>query len=78
MSFSLFDQQFYPADSYSRQLDRRVAMSEYPYGYEGTTPPEGYQNGPNYIYENAASEPQMDVMKEKPPLYPIEKRYKRE
>lgn len=33
-----------PGDSYSRRLDRRVAMDEYPYGYDGGEPPAGYAN----------------------------------
>lgn len=45
MSFNWFDQGFGPCDSYSRKLDRRVAMDEYPYGYEGEQPPAGHPNG---------------------------------
>ena len=45
MSFNFQDQGFQPADSYSRKLDRRVAMDEYPYGYEGEVPPAGQPNG---------------------------------
>ncbi len=44
MSFNYHDQGFIPADSHSRQLDRQVAMDEYPYGYEGEPPAAGYQN----------------------------------
>lgn len=44
MSFNYIDQGFIPGDSYSRNLDRRVAMDEHPYGYEGEVPPAGYQN----------------------------------
>lgn len=33
-----------PGESYSRKLDRRVAMDEYPYGYDGDTPPAGHAN----------------------------------
>ena len=34
MSFNFLDQGYNPEESYSRQLDRRVAMDEHPYGYE--------------------------------------------
>ncbi len=44
MSFNWLDQGFMPSDSYSRNLDRRVAMDEYPYGYIGDEPPAGYAN----------------------------------
>jgi len=44
MSFHYFDQGFIPADSHTRQLDRQVAMDEYPYGYEGDPPKAAYQN----------------------------------
>ena len=44
MSFNNLDQGFQPEDSYSRVLDRRVTMDEYPYGYVGDTPPAGYAN----------------------------------
>lgn len=44
MSFNYQDQRFIPSESYSRQLDRRVAMDEYPYGYDGNPPEAGYQN----------------------------------
>jgi hypothetical protein len=44
MSFNFHDQGFIPCDSYSRQLDRRVAMDEYPYGYEAGEPPAGHHN----------------------------------
>ena len=33
MSFNWLDQSYNPEESYSRQLDRRVAMDEHPYGY---------------------------------------------
>ena len=29
----------HPSDSYSRQLDHRVAMQEMPYGYDHSPPP---------------------------------------
>lgn len=45
MSFNFYDQKFIPGESYSRRLDRRVAMDEYPYGYEGEVPPQGHANG---------------------------------
>jgi len=44
MSFNFLDQGFIPQDSYSRELDRRVAKDEYPYGYDGGEPPQGYHN----------------------------------
>ena len=44
MSFNFFDQGHIPEDSYSRQLDRRVARDEYPYGYDGGEPPQGHHN----------------------------------
>ena len=44
MSFSFLNQKFIPEDSYSRQLDKRVAADEYPYGYDGGEPPEGHRN----------------------------------
>ena len=44
MSFNYLDQGFIPGDSYSRNLDRRVAMDEHPYGYEGEAPSAAYQN----------------------------------
>ena len=44
MSFSFFSQGFIPEDSYSRQLDMRVASDEYPYGYNFGEPPEGHRN----------------------------------
>lgn len=33
-----------PEDSYSRQLDKRVARDEFPYGYDDGEPPEGHRN----------------------------------
>lgn len=44
MSFNWFDQRYGPEDSYSRQLDRRVAMDEYPYGYTSGDPAAGHVN----------------------------------
>lgn len=44
MSFNFLDQGFLPEDSYSRMLDKRVAMDEYPYGYTGNEPPAGHAN----------------------------------
>ncbi len=54
MSFNFLDQGFVPSDSYSRNLDRRVALDEYPYGYIGDEPPAGYANQGllNDAYEN--------------------------
>lgn len=66
MSFNFFDQGFVPRDSYSRQLDRRVAMDEYPYGYEGEVPPQGFANGFGLVddeYKNAKNEPQKQPWK---------------
>lgn len=62
MSFNFHDQGFVPVDSYSRNLDRRVAMDEYPYGYEGEVPPAGYQNTAMVKhYENAKEKKQRDL-----------------
>ena len=44
MSFNALDQGYVPEDSYSRMLDRRVAMDEYPYGYIGDEPPAAHVN----------------------------------
>lgn len=44
MSFSFFNQQFIPSDSYSRQLDKQVASDEFPYGYDGGEPPQFHHN----------------------------------
>lgn len=44
MTFNFYDQQYIPEDSYSRVLDRRVAMDEFPYGYSGGEPPQGHHN----------------------------------
>jgi hypothetical protein len=44
MSFNWFDQGYGPEESYARQLDRRVAMDEYPYGYEAREPAAGHVN----------------------------------
>src|SRR5258705_7700657 len=54
MSFNVLDQGFIPDDSYSRKLDRRVAMDEYPYGYEAMEPGAGLVNQGliNDRYEN--------------------------
>lgn len=62
MSFNFNDQGFVASDSYSRNLDRRVAMDEYPYGYDGEVPPAGYQNEAMVKhYENAKEKPQRPV-----------------
>lgn len=69
MSFNFLDQQFVAADSYSRKLDRRVAMDEYPYGYEGEVPPQGHPNGMqgliNDEYTNCVEKPQKQPWKGK-------------
>jgi hypothetical protein len=44
MSFNFYDQMHVPGESYSRRLDRRVAMDEYPYGYEAMEPGAGHVN----------------------------------
>lgn len=44
MSFNFLDQGYFPEDSYSRILDRRVADQEYPYGYDTNEPPAGHPN----------------------------------
>ena len=44
MSFNFLDQGYMPEDSYSRQIDRRVAEQEYPYGYVIDEPPAGHVN----------------------------------
>jgi len=44
MSFNWLDQNYNPEESYSRQLDRRVAMDEYPYGYESGDMAAGHVN----------------------------------
>ena len=44
MSFNFLDQGFNPGESYSRRLDRRVAMDEYPYGYDAMEPGAGHVN----------------------------------
>jgi len=67
MSFNFLDQQFMPSDSYSRELDRRVAMDEYPYGYEGEVPPQGHMNGMGLVndsYKNTPDKPQKKPWKE--------------
>lgn len=68
MSFNKQDQGFDPCDSYSRLLDRRVAMDEYPYGYEGEVPPQGHPNGMqgliNDQYKNTPGKPQKQPWKE--------------
>jgi hypothetical protein len=68
MSFNFLDQGFDPSDSYSRKLDRRVAMDEYPYGYEGEVPPAGHKNGTegliNDEYKNTPLKPQKQPWKE--------------
>lgn len=68
MSFNYQDQGYQPSESYSRQLDRRVAMDEYPYGYEGEVPPAGHANGMGLvqddIYKNPVAKPQKKPWKE--------------
>jgi len=68
MSFNFYDQGFGPSDSFSRQLDRRVAMDEYPYGYEGEVPPAGHPNGMQGLiddkYKNTPMRPQKQPWKE--------------
>lgn len=67
MSFNFHDQGFIPSDSYSRELDRRVAMDEYPYGYDGEVPPQGYANGMGLVndeYRNQKERPQKKPWKE--------------
>lgn len=67
MSFNFHDQGFDPCDSYSRQLDRRVAMDEYPYGYEGGEPPQGHANGMGLVndeYKNTPLKKQKKPWKE--------------
>jgi hypothetical protein len=44
MSFNWLDQGVSPEESYSRKLDRRVAMDEYPYGYDSMEPAAGHVN----------------------------------
>lgn len=62
MSFNFHDQGFIPSDSYSRNLDRRVAMDEHPYGYEGEVPPAGYQNKEMvHHYQNSVEKKQKDL-----------------
>lgn len=62
MSFNYHDQGFIPGDSYSRNLDRRVAMDEHPYGYEGEVPPAGYQNTEMVRhYQNPVEKRQKDL-----------------
>lgn len=60
MSFNFLDQGFMPGASYSRELDRRVSMDEYPYGYDGDTPPAGYANQGivDQAYKNTPLKPQ--------------------
>ncbi len=68
MSFNWMDQGFSPSESFSRQLDRRVAMDEYPYGYEGEVPPAGHPNGMqgliNDEYKNCKEKRQKQPWKE--------------
>ena len=43
MSFNFFDMGHkVPEESYSRQLDRRIACDEFPYGYDTETPSTEY------------------------------------
>ncbi len=60
MSFNFLDQGFVSSDSYSRNLDRRVAMDEHPYGYDGDEPPAFYSNQGliNEHYKNEVLEAQ--------------------
>jgi hypothetical protein len=60
MSFNFLDQGFMPEESYSRRLDRRVAMDEYPYGYEAMEPAAGHVNQGllNDHYKNEPLRPQ--------------------
>ena len=60
MSFNFLDQGFSPEDSYSRMLDKRVAMDEYPYGYIGDEPPSAFVNQGlvDRAYENPKLKPQ--------------------
>lgn len=44
MSFNFLDQGLMPEESYSRKLDRRVALDEYPYGYDAQEPGAGHVN----------------------------------
>ena len=44
MSFNWMDQSYNPEESYSRQLDRRVALDEHPYGYEKGDMAAGHVN----------------------------------
>ncbi len=44
MSFNFLDQGLMPEESYSRKLDRRVALDEYPYGYDAQEPDAGHVN----------------------------------
>jgi len=67
MSFNSEDQRHIPSDSYSRVLDRRVAMDEYPYGYSEGEPPAGHYNGDGLLndhYKQGKSEPQKAPWKE--------------
>lgn len=60
MSFNFLDQGYLPGESYSRKLDLRVAMDEYPYGYNGSEPPAGHENQGliNDHYDNDPLRPQ--------------------
>lgn len=60
MSFNFLDQGFMPTESYSRKLDRRVSLDEYPYGYEGLEPSAGHENQGliDDHYKNGALKPQ--------------------
>lgn len=50
MSFNFLDQGYFPEDSYSRQLDRRVADQEYPYGYTMNEPAAGHPNSMSDVH----------------------------
>lgn len=60
MSFNFLDQGYFPEDSYSRQLDRRVADQEYPYGYVTGDFPAGHDNveGDAMKYKDESISPQ--------------------
>jgi hypothetical protein len=66
MSFNFLDQGYFPEDSYSRQLDRRVAEQEYPYGYILHEPPAGHPNDRKdaYAYKDDSVHPQRGLPSE--------------
>jgi hypothetical protein len=63
MSFNFLDQGYLPEDSYSRQLDRRVADQEYPYGYTSNEPPAGHPNDriDAHAYKDQSLAPQRNL-----------------